>query len=316
MSHKIIGQTKKYQLLKHTRIIILTTREWKIRTYQRPKLAGGESTHSTHRKAPSGEFSCDLSEFSSSTYEEVLHNHSNRLPRPIASFGFGGKIVTMFPKRAARLNVMDTSHNNNSSLPYSENGDIGIQNISQLCNNEKQQLETFPGPLFGKNTVQDKDKIIEFINGVLMRYRGTDIGTKQLWELLRLLIHSTKEKTNVNDILRNIKNMLLQSRDTWKKARDSSTSHQQQRNDPSRATERMQQLLVEGNIKDACNIAVQNKLWGHALLLASMIDKSFYSNVLYIFYIILFFSPPTFNTFQNLFRLLQNSPKIFQMEIL
>lgn len=30
-------------------------------------------------------------------------------PRPVVSFGFGGKLIVMFPKKPTKLNVLDTT---------------------------------------------------------------------------------------------------------------------------------------------------------------------------------------------------------------
>lgn len=40
-------------------------------------------------------------------------------PRPVVSFGFGGKLIVMFPKKPTKLNVLDTttvSTRNNTNL--------------------------------------------------------------------------------------------------------------------------------------------------------------------------------------------------------
>jgi len=246
--------------------------------------------------------------------DEKLHNLSKMEARPIVSCGFGGKLVIMFPKRATRLNVMDKTPE--TILPFSQNGDVRIYSLSNLLGNTDygRALNQYPGILL--NT--QKDTIISYINQIIMQYdrnvsvmgkslTSEQLVEKQLWELLRLFVNIDRlTEDAVEDTLDNVKKVLLSHKneiEQWNSggfvsngANNNTGSTQTGANFPESMNlnmnaphvdlshqqtylTQMQKHLIDGHIEQACDIACTGHLWGHALLLASMIDKPTYTKV-------------------------------------
>lgn len=137
--------------------------------------------------------------------EAQLFNHGNALPRPIVAFGFGGKLITIFPKRVPKLNVLDPTPE--ESLPYKLPGAVQVHQLKDVLATQAHvyALQNFPGPL---NANTNKQELIGYIEKEIQRaqyiltHYGMDAkasSTKQLWQLLRVL-----SQTSMLDIICNI----------------------------------------------------------------------------------------------------------------
>lgn len=264
----------------------------------------------SHIRQSSSEFAFDVTTLPNKMMQDQFHNFSKTLPRPIVNCGFGGKLVVMFPKRAMRLNNNVPEH----ELPFSQNSEIKIYNLSKVLkeNEYMRALTQYPGVF--SNT--QKDSIISYINQIVLQYdrivsiMGKSLSPenlieKQIWELLRVFISLDKlTEDSIEDALHQVKLILLQQKDqtiqnnSLNQWQNEQTFNENQLNtfesmhlNPNVPTpqqqlqyiQQVQKLLIEGRIEQACDVACSGHLWGHALLLASMIDKATYTKVVTLF---------------------------------
>ncbi len=217
---------------------------------------------------------------------------------PIISFGFGGAIVTSFPKHIPRYAAGQTA-----PMIKCSPGEVKLQDGKILPLND--ELATFPGPLKSKSK---KKEIIEWLQKRIQRLEfdrdspydsGTlpDPRTRHeekilLWKIVRVLVEhdglvdgDSSAETAVRTILSPELTLgydaaiPLQPFNTSLVGitqRGSRTIHD---NGKPEAVEGLRKQLLRGEREQAVWHAVDNGLWAHAMLLSSTLDRSIWKQV-------------------------------------
>jgi hypothetical protein len=176
-------------------------------------------------------------------------------------------------------------------------GTVELCNLESLLHNDEdyQELKRFPGPLIKGTT--HKKTIIEYCkNKIRDATDDLDLGDRDsyvlMWELLILLI-----RQNGMVVGADIAELLLRNRSQEVAQRPPSvvssvgsnvvepesveTSNGSTTNlKEEEITNKFREYLLYGSGKEALEWAMKHGLWGHALFLASKLDKRTYANVL------------------------------------
>lgn len=218
---------------------------------------------------------------------------------PIFSFGFGGSIVTSFPKQVPRY-----AAGQSTPMIKCRPGEVKVQDAKIFPLTE--DIAAFPGPLKSKSKKKD---VLEWLQ---TRISSLENGTSEpssraslpdprkrheekilLWKIVRVLVEHdgavdgspSIEKAvrsilspeplqgdNVDDIPQPFNAQLLGiSR--------RSGSHSIPDSGSVEAVEEMRKILLHGEREKAVWHAVDNRLWAHAMLLSSTLDKSIWKQV-------------------------------------
>ena len=218
---------------------------------------------------------------------------------PLFSFGFGGAIVTSFPKQIPRF---ATGHA--APMIKCSPGEIKLQDGRILPFEE--DVATFPGPLKSKSKKKD---VVEWMNKRISKLEdGSSLlaGSSSLpdlnkcheektllWKIVRVLVeHDGVLDGNpmADQAVRRILSPELMHGDTAVlPSQDSNTSLLgiAQRSGTRtvsgslnpEAMEDLRKILLHGEREKAIWHAVDNRLWAHAMLLSSTVDQSIWKQV-------------------------------------
>lgn len=218
---------------------------------------------------------------------------------PIINFGFGGMIVTTFPKHVPRYAA-------GKSIPMIKcsPGEVRIQDGKILPLSE--DVATFPGPLRSKGRKKD---VLDWLQGRIAHLEVNGVGQVSsatlpdprkrydertlLWKIVRVLVEhdgAVDGNTSAEKAIRSILSPELTVGDNASLPPQSFNSPLLgiSRNSGSRdihepvkpeAMEDLRKLLLHGEREKAAWHAVDNHLWAHAMLLASTLDKSVWRQV-------------------------------------
>ncbi|KAF1844563.1 uncharacterized protein K460DRAFT_365509 [Cucurbitaria berberidis CBS 394.84] len=218
---------------------------------------------------------------------------------PIFTWGIGGTMVTSFPKQIPR-------YGGGASAPMMKcsPGEIRIQNVKQAFP-LPEDIVTFPGPLKTKSKkkdvtawlgrkidaleIQAKEPGLEHLMAQddLKRLEDRTL----LWKLLQILVeHDGKleedaagvavrkllapDGTNASDA----DNSFSTAADIVGRSRSNTSNFHAEPVDP-RAVEDLQSMLTKGDREKAVWHAVDQRLWGHAMLLSSTLSKDIWKQV-------------------------------------
>jgi len=207
----------------------------------------------------------------------VMHQNLS----PIVSFGFGGKLVVMFPK-----DLSGTSFSNSIVGPnYVHIKPISSVIYPNIIEDHKEQ----EGPILGQK--KSKKQILEMLAKKINKIKDNEsqynsystLNTSDSDEVLILkviqlyiendgVIYGQNSKP---EAVQNLRNLLLND------PTPVNTTHTMI-NGPSinsSEIENIKNCLLQGDRPGACKIAVNNKLWAHALIIASYINKETYKDV-------------------------------------
>ncbi|KAK4178405.1 putative COPII coat assembly protein sec-16 [Triangularia setosa] len=221
---------------------------------------------------------------------------------PLLSWGVGGAMVTMFPKEVPRYGM-------NQSVPsvVRSPGEVKVKNAKDIAPLEE-RLTKFPGPLKGKSK---KKEAISWLNaGIETLERGlpTTFGIQShlahedkrafervlLWKILRVFIENDgvlEGNPNVEKAVRD----LLSPPPTTEAAvpylnggaslglGDSPATSMRTDSVDSATVEKIRQHLLSGESEQAIWAAADQRLWGHALLLANALAPNLYKQVAHEF---------------------------------
>ena len=208
----------------------------------------------------------------------VMHQNLS----PIVSFGFGGKMIVMFPK-----DLSGTSYGGNTIGPNS----IHIKSISSVIYpNVIEACKEQEGPILGqkKSKKQILDMLAKKINKAKSKdshynsytsLNATDSEEVLILKIIQLYIENDGVLYGQNskpEAIQSLRNLLMNNDST-----SVSTTHSII-NGPSvnsSEIENIKNCLLQGDRPGACKIAVNNKLWAHALIIASYINKETYKDV-------------------------------------
>lgn len=218
---------------------------------------------------------------------------------PIINFGFGGMIVTTFPKHVPRYAA-------GKSIPMIKcsPGEVRIQDGKILPLRE--DVATFPGPLRSKGRKKD---VLDWLQGRIAHLEMNQVGQVSsatlpdprkrydertlLWKIVQVLVEhdgAVDSNTSAENAIRSILSPELTVGDNASLSPQSFNSPLLgiSRNSGSRdihepvkpeAIEDLRKLLLHGEREKAAWHAVDNHLWAHAMLLASTLDRSVWRQV-------------------------------------
>ncbi|KAK3901493.1 Sec23-binding domain of Sec16-domain-containing protein [Staphylotrichum tortipilum] len=218
---------------------------------------------------------------------------------PLVSWGVGGTLVTMFPKEVPRYGI-------NSAMPtvVRSPGEVKIQNIKDITPLEE-RLAKFPGPLKGKS--KKKETLAWLTTGIEGLERGLPTNAflhphlshedkragerVLLWKILRIFVeHDGVLEGNpaVENAVRDILSPGLEAPDGAAPYLNGATAFGagnlpagglQSDGVSSSTVEQIRRLLLSGEREKAVWAAVDQRLWGHALLLSGALAPELYKQV-------------------------------------
>lgn len=217
---------------------------------------------------------------------------------PLFSFGFGGCVVTSFPKHVPRYAAGLTRPQIKSNP-----GEVSIRNGKDIIP-QKELLNSFPGPLRSKSKKKD---VLSWMANYLNELESSmpdavptqslpDPGRRHqekilLWKIVRALVDN--DGSLDGPILKAV-NLILSPE---VHGLDESTASQYRtdaqlsgiyqpsgtnvRPDPvdSMAVETLRKRLLSGDRQSAVFHAMDNRLWSHALVISSTMERSMWSQV-------------------------------------
>ncbi|KAL5339721.1 Sec23-binding domain of Sec16-domain-containing protein [Aspergillus crustosus] len=215
---------------------------------------------------------------------------------PIFKFGFGGTILSSFPKHIPRYSAGQTAPKI-KSMP----GEIKTAPLDALISSQ-QGIVPHPGPLRNKSKKKDlvawfSSKIAAFENeGVSVNLQAYPDSQKRheekvlLWKVVRALIEhdgGAQDSPELQQSLRGVLFPHLQNADSESPYGDSLKSFASlsldsaSRSDTtdSNSLGAIQSNLLLGEREKAVWSAADNRLWGHAMIIASTLDKSIWKQV-------------------------------------
>ena len=219
---------------------------------------------------------------------------------PIFVFGFGGTIVSSFPKQIPRYAA-------GQSIPMMKcsPGEVKIHTGKAFALEES--IATFPGPLRSKNKKKEvldwlQKRIHELENAQLPIVQAPTLPDPRkrneekiiLWRVVQTLVESDgaiEGNPTAEKAVRTILSPELAVGDDAKPSLYNSnapligiTRSRGSVSVPgladSKALESLRKILLHGEREEAVWHAVDRRLWGHAMLLASTLDKSVWKQVL------------------------------------
>lgn len=218
---------------------------------------------------------------------------------PIIQFGFGGTIVTSFPKHVPRY-----AAGQSTPMIKCSPGEVRIQDGKILPLAE--DVATFPGPLRSKSKKKD---VLDWLQRRIAHLESSGIGQLSsatlpdprkryeektlLWKIVRVLVEhdgAVDGNASAENTIRSILSPELTVGDTASISPQSLNSPPVgiSRNSGSRgirdpvrpeAMEDLRKLLLHGEREKAVWHAVDNQLWAHAMLLASTLEKNVWRQV-------------------------------------
>lgn len=218
---------------------------------------------------------------------------------PIISFGFGGTIVTSFPKQVPRY-----AAGQNTPMIKCSPGEVKIQDGKILPLDE--DVATFPGPLRSKSK---KKEVLDWLQRRITHLESSGVGQISsahlpdprkrheekllLWQIVRILVEhdgAVDGNASAENAIRSILSPELTVGDTATLPSQSFNSPLLgiSRNSGSRsipdpvkpeAIEDLRKLLLHGEREKAVWHAVDNLLWAHAMLIASTLEKTVWKQV-------------------------------------
>ena len=217
---------------------------------------------------------------------------------PIISFGFGGAIVTSFPKHIPRYAAGQTA-----PMIKCSPGEVKLQDGKILPLND--HLATFPGPLKSKSK---KKEVIEWLHkriqqlefdrnspydsGALPDPRTRHEEKLLLWKAVRVLVEYdgvVEGNSSAENAVRTILSpeltsgydgaMSLQPFNASLVGITQRGSRPIQDTGKLEAVEELRKQLLRGQREQAVWRAVDNRLWAHAMLLSSTLDRSIWKQV-------------------------------------
>ena len=218
---------------------------------------------------------------------------------PIFSFGFGGTTVTTFPKQVPRY-----AAGCNKPLMKCSPGEVKVQSAKALTLDDN--ITTFPGPLKSKNKKKEvldwlQQRIVQLETAyieiapspVLPDPRKRQEEKTLLWRVLQVLVESDgliEGKAAAEKAVRLILSPAMAEGATDNFPPSSITrllgisrsTGYSNISDPtaSQDLEALRKILLQGERERAVWHALDRRMWAHAMLISSTLDKSIWKQVL------------------------------------
>ena len=210
---------------------------------------------------------------------------------PIFRFGFGGAVVTSFPRRTPRYSAGATRPQIKATA-----GEINIKTLDALPSTSETTAK-FPGPLKGK---AKKKEVLIWLSSSISNLEGEVASNPSkkleekivLWKAVKVLVEQDGNLEG-QQAVQSLSSILMPEVYAF----TDSTTSQHSANDPSMgiyrpasfaaksetvdpaSVERLRKTLLQGKRQDAVWQAVDSRLWSHALLLASTLDRLVWKQV-------------------------------------
>ncbi|KAJ1890498.1 hypothetical protein LPJ66_007441 [Kickxella alabastrina] len=224
-----------------------------------------------------------------------IHDPLGRLSacRPIISFGFGGKLVTMLPRNVQRFNIYDSGKASKIAPGMLQIQQLSAQISPDLCGQEALSLANVP-LLAGETTraalLKRRDAAVACANAWLESSRLSPSNTlTQEEEALYRVIIAILGTFDQADVPQQpvILGALDALRPLFGKSGRGATKHSDFA-EPSlpishgskQQLENLESLLLAGNRKEAVDTACSQGLWTHALIIASCTGKDLWQSVI------------------------------------
>ncbi|ETW00222.1 hypothetical protein H310_07614 [Aphanomyces invadans] len=211
----------------------------------------------------------------------------------LATFGFGGTVCVMFPRR--KLKLLSTGHRNSPRTPHgsvdehiddSRKGPLDFYKLDRVHHESDafyQKVWSFPGPLGGPSSTTDD---------AILKYMGSHVSLHEderlLWDLMQVFVKS-KGKISTRDakasdilLMQVLQNALARRSNSLPPYDPVSPTavHAPSFEGTEVATNaKIRQLLLDGDRKAAIDTAVAANMWSQAMLLASFVDSGMYKAV-------------------------------------
>lgn len=209
---------------------------------------------------------------------------------PIFAWGVGGTVITTFPQSTPRYTI-------SSSTPTitRANGEVKVKNIKDI-DPLPERLMKFPGPLKGKS--KKKETVAWLTAGIetleknlpdLSFHSELSLEAKRgierllLWKILRVFIEHDGILEGTPAVEKAVRSVL--SPDTADGPSLPGSSHgapltsMQADSVDAGSVEQIRASLIKGQREAAVWIAVDKRLWGHAMLIANTVSPDLYKQV-------------------------------------
>lgn len=216
---------------------------------------------------------------------------------PIIRFCFGGSITTCFPKHIPRY-----SAGHLTPLIKPAPGEVKIHQFRDVMPSAENIVQ-YPGPLKAKSK---KKEVVAWLSSKIAEFENDDISEASrlhpephkrqeekvlLWKIIRILVENDGTLEGSPEIQKSIRNVLSPTLQTSEPEQlyggDVATSSvyqpiksssQSDVVDPL-AIQKLQNDLLAGEREKAVWNAVDSRLWGHAMLISSTMDRSVWKQV-------------------------------------
>ncbi|KAI8943531.1 vesicle coat component [Plenodomus lindquistii] len=265
-----------------------------IATHSVQSLASGTANHIPHRRQASLNYDCIVPE------DERASDPLQRWKGyPVFTWGLGGTVVTSFPKQIPR-------YGGGASAPMMKcsPGEIQLHSVKDLFPLQE-DIAKFPGPLKSKSKKKEVlvwlGRRIEALEMQLkeptLEHSSTQDEIKRLedrallWKVLSTLVEhdgrleGAAAETTVKKLLAPEDPNATDAEPSYSTAADivgrsrSNTANLQAEPTDPRAIEDLQNMLIKGDREKAVWHAVDQRLWGHAMLLSSTLSKDIWKQV-------------------------------------
>ncbi|KAK3822367.1 MAG: Sec23-binding domain of Sec16-domain-containing protein, partial [Linnemannia gamsii] len=193
---------------------------------------------------------------------------------PLIAFGFGGKIMTSFPRSVQRF---DSATNNMVTKRYP--GDLQVEHIKDIMTVDK-SIATYPGPLLMDSTVPMKNKRKDVLTLIESKIKEFEQDTQDsaydahrvlIWKLFKVmfeqegaLVGGAKVDEAVRSVLLSIPLSVYPAQPTQEPVSPLRSSA---------SLDVLQDILRSGDRAGAVRYAMSANLWAHALVISSCVNK-------------------------------------------
>ncbi|KAL1863704.1 vesicle coat component [Paecilomyces lecythidis] len=216
---------------------------------------------------------------------------------PIISFGFGGGVTTCFPKHIPRYTAGSLAPQIKPSP-----GEVKVHQFRDLLPSAE-NIVHYPGPLRSKSKKKD---VISWLSSKIAEFENSDLSEASrlhpephkrheekvlLWKIVRILVEQDGALEGSSEIQKSIRSVLFPELGTSEAEQpyggDSNTtgayqpvglSSQADAVDPM-TLQKLRTDLIAGEREKAVWSAVDSRLWGHAMLISSTLDRSVWKQV-------------------------------------
>jgi hypothetical protein len=247
---------------------------------------------STHSRARS-----QVLEFIPPTDGQQLDSLERWKGAPIFKFGFGGAVIKCFPKHIPRYSAGQAA-----PMIKSCPGEVRVSQLNDWLP-AAESIVQHPGPLKGKSKKKD---LVAWLSSKIAAFENADIpdfdclspdASKRreektlLWKVIRVLVENDGVLEGSVEAQKTLRNLLfpnLQDSALNQTLGDGFTPSAtfQPLNAPSqpdavdpRSVDSLRDTLVLGEREKAVWAAVDKRLWGHAMIIASTMDRSVWQQV-------------------------------------